>query len=81
MFTGCTVFLYDGSPGYPDCKILWSMAEKEGLTHFGTSLKFLEYCHGKVAPGREFDLSRLEILISTGAPLLPEDFDWIYPPP
>jgi acetoacetyl-CoA synthetase len=78
LFTGCSVLLYDGSPSYPDLMALWRIAEQEGVTHFGTSAKFLASCRGKIEPGRELGLDRLRILLSTGSPLLPEDFDWVY---
>ncbi len=78
LFTGCTVTVYDGSPSYPDLGRLWQLAEDERLTHFGTSAKFIASCRGKISPRAVAKLDRLETLLSTGSPLLPEDFDWLY---
>lgn len=78
LFTGCTVTLYDGSPTYPDLHVLWQMIEREGITHFGTSPKFLGACRDKIVPKTAHDLKCLTSVLSTGSPLLPEDFDWVY---
>ncbi|MEZ4316540.1 MAG: acetoacetate--CoA ligase [Myxococcota bacterium] len=79
LFTGCNVVLYDGSPGHPDLSVLWRMAEAEGVTHFGTSPKFLGICKSKgLEPGRDHDLSRLRVVLSTGSPLSAELFHWTY---
>ncbi|MCB9678888.1 MAG: acetoacetate--CoA ligase [Alphaproteobacteria bacterium] len=79
LFTGCNVVLYDGSPGHPDLDVLWRMAEDVGVTHFGTSPKFLGICKTKeLHPGRDHDLSRLKAVLSTGSPLSAELFHWVY---
>src|SRR5699024_2671626 len=53
--------------------------EETGMTHFGTSAKFLGSCRNAgLRPGERFDLKRLRTIFSTGSPLLPEDFDWVY---
>lgn len=78
LFVGATVTLFDGSPTHPGLDRLWRLVQEEKLTHLGTSPKFLGACRGALHPGRDFDLSSLEVLLSTGAPLLPEDFDWVY---
>ncbi|ROO25105.1 acetoacetate--CoA ligase [Salinisphaera orenii] len=79
LLTGATLVLYDGNPGHPDLDVLWALAEREGITHFGTSAKFLAGCrNADLAPGRDHDLSALRVLLSTGSPLLPPDFDWVY---
>jgi acetoacetyl-CoA synthetase len=49
-----------------------------GVTHFGTSPKYLGTCRGVVRPGADLELAHLRVVLSTGAPLLPEDFDWVY---
>jgi len=79
LLTGCTVVLYDGSPGHPDLHALWSMAEQYGVTHFGTSPKFLGTCRSAgIRPGTDHDLGKLEVLLSTGSPLSAELFEWAY---
>jgi acetoacetyl-CoA synthetase len=75
LFCGSTVTLYDGLPG---TNSLWQAVADHGVTHLGTSPKYLRACRGRVRPGEQLDLSRLRVLLSTGAPLLPEDFDWLY---
>lgn len=79
LFVGSTVLLYDGSPAWPDVGVLFRLAEEEGITHFGTSPKFL----GTVqkagwAPGQRHDLSRVRVVLSTGSPLSAELFEWVY---
>ncbi|MBA1148841.1 acetoacetate--CoA ligase [Ectothiorhodospiraceae bacterium WFHF3C12] len=79
LVTGAELVLFDGSPGYPSLDVLWELAETEGITHFGTSAKFLGGCRNKgLKPGTDHDLSALRVIFSTGSPLLPEDFDWVY---
>jgi acetoacetyl-CoA synthetase len=79
LLLGIPVLLYDGSPGYPDMNVLWKFAEQSGMTFFGTSAGFILACmKAGVTPGKTFDLSRLRGLGSTGSPLPPEGFLWIY---
>lgn len=79
LLTGATIVLYDGSPGYPDLSALWAFAEESKIHHFGTSAPFLIACEkAGLEPGRGFDLSHLRTLSSTGSPLPPESFDWVY---
>ena len=79
LLLGATIVLYDGSPGYPDLGILWKMAGDGKIEHFGTSAPYLVACMKKsVEPAQEADLSGLRSVSSTGAPLPPEAFDWIY---
>jgi acetoacetyl-CoA synthetase len=78
LFTGCAVVLYDGSPSYPDLMALWRLADTERMTHFGTSAKFLASCRDRIDPRSELRLDALRVVLSTGSPLLPEDFDWVY---
>jgi acetoacetyl-CoA synthetase len=76
---GCTVVLYDGSPFAPDRDVLWRMAERERITVFGTSPKYLAALQKEAgAPGRDFDLSALRTVLATGSPLAPEQFDFVY---
>jgi acetoacetyl-CoA synthetase len=77
LFTGCTVTLFDGSPTHPAATRMWELVATEGITHFGTSAKFLAGCRDKMRP-RELGLDHLRVIMSTGSPLLPEDFDWVY---
>ena len=74
-----TIVLYDGSPTHPDAGHLWRLAAELGVTHFGTSPKFLSACEKLgLVPAEEADLSGLQAVLSTGAPLNPEQFDWVY---
>jgi acetoacetyl-CoA synthetase len=79
LATGCTVVLYEGSPFAPDRDVLWRMAERERITAFGTSPKYLSALQKDGgAPGRHFDLGALRTILSTGSPLAPEQFDFVY---
>jgi len=79
LASGATVVLYDGSPGHPDLGTLWRMAERTGITHFGTSPKFLAACSkSELVPENVADLSNFRSLLSTGSPLVSEQFDWVY---
>ena len=79
LATGCTVVLYEGSPFTPDRDVLWRMAERERITAFGTSPKYLSALQKDGgAPGRNFDLGALRTVLSTGSPLAPEQFDFVY---
>jgi acetoacetyl-CoA synthetase len=79
LLSGATILLYDGNPGYPDMNALWKFAERTGMTHFGTSASYLTGCmNAEIEPGREFDLGRLKGIGSTGSPLPPEGFSWVY---
>jgi acetoacetyl-CoA synthetase len=79
LLAGATALLYDGSPGHPDMNVLWKFAEETGMTHFGTSASYLMGCaKAEIEPGRDFDLSALKGVGSTGSPLPPEGFGWVY---
>lgn len=79
LLVGATIVLYDGSPGYPNLNVLWEFAEQAGIHHFGTSAPYLVACmKQELHPGRDFGLSRLRSIGSTGAPLPPEVFDYVY---
>ncbi len=79
FLVGATVVLYEGSPAYPDINKLWAFAEKAEINHFGTSAPFIVACmKSGINPGKDFNLSMLRSISSTGAPLPPEGFDWIY---
>jgi acetoacetyl-CoA synthetase len=79
LLTRAAIVLYDGSPGHPDMGVLWDLAERAGVTMFGTSASYVAACmKDGVEPGAGRDLSRLKAIGSTGSPLAPEGFDWIY---
>ncbi len=79
LLLGITVLLYDGSPAYPTMNTLWEFAEQTGMTIFGTSAGFIIACmKAEVEPGKTYNLSKLRALGSTGSPLPPEGFQWVY---
>jgi acetoacetyl-CoA synthetase len=79
LLTRAAIVLYDGNPGHPDMGVLWDLAERAGITMFGTSASYISACmKAGVEPGTGRDLSRLGAVGSTGSPLSPEGFDWIY---
>ena len=76
---GATLVLYDGSPFHPDPGALWKLAEEERVTIFGTSARYLAGLEKfGVKPGKEYDLSPLKAVLSTGSPLSVESFEFIY---
>lgn len=79
LLTGSAIILYDGSPVYPNNEFLWQFAEDTQMTVFGTSAGYLTACmKDGLVPGETFDLSHLKAIGSTGSPLAPNGFDWIY---
>jgi acetoacetyl-CoA synthetase len=79
LLLGSTVVLYDGSPGHPDMGAVWRFAERSRMTYLGTSAAFvLASMKAGVEPAREADLSALHSIGSTGSPLPPEGFAWLY---
>jgi acetoacetyl-CoA synthetase len=76
---GASIVLYDGSPTHPSFNKLWKFTDQVGIHHFGTSAPYLVACMKKgLNPKSEFDLSTLKSISSTGAPLPPEAFDYVY---
>ena len=76
---GAAVYLYDGSPSHPNLHSLWSAIESEKLTVLGTSPKFLSTCQNAgIEPRTQHDLSTLRAILSTGAPLSADNFNWVY---
>ncbi len=74
-----SVMLYDGSPFAKNARILFDYAEKERITHFGTSAKFIDALSKRGLQVRDtHDLSSLRMIISTGSPLAPEGYDYVY---
>jgi len=79
LAVGATLVLYDGNPFHPAPDALWRMAEEEKITVFGTSAGYIAALkNAGVQPGKQFDLSPLQALLSTGSPLSKEDFHFIY---
>jgi acetoacetyl-CoA synthetase len=74
-----TLLLYDGSPFYPDGNIIFDYAEAEKMTHLGTSAKYIDALKkANLEPVRSHDLTQLKAMMSTGSPLVPESFDYVY---
>ncbi|NMG43729.1 acetoacetate--CoA ligase [Aromatoleum toluvorans] len=79
LAAGATLMLYDGNPFVDDGKVLWDYAEQERITHFGTSAKYIETLgKSELRPARSYDLSALRAVLSTGSPLAPQGFDFVY---
>ncbi len=79
LLLGATVVLYDGSPSHPGASRLWELVSELGVTHFGTSAGHIAAgMKAGLQPGEALDLSTLRLLGSTGSPLSPEAFDWVY---
>ncbi len=79
LLVGATVLLYDGSPAHPDMGVLWRFAEESRMTFFGTSAGYITaLMKSDVEPGQQYDLSALVGMGSTGSPLPPEGFEWVY---
>jgi acetoacetyl-CoA synthetase len=79
LLTGTTIVLYDGSPGHPDTGAQWRIAERTGATLFGTSAAYVMACRkAGVHPSRDFDLSRVQCVATTGSPLPPDGFRWLH---
>jgi acetoacetyl-CoA synthetase len=77
--SGATLLLYDGSPSLGKGKILFDMADEEAMTHFGTSAKFIDsLAKMAVRPRHTHRLESLRAVLSTGSPLAPEGFDYVY---
>lgn len=79
LLVGGTIVLYDGSPSYPDLGVLWKLIEEADIRHFGTSAPFILACMKEgIRPSLIAGLDRLRSIGSTGSPLPPEGFRWIY---
>jgi acetoacetyl-CoA synthetase len=79
LASGATIVLFDGSPFFADGRVLWQMAEEEKLTVFGSGAKYISSLEkAGVRPADEFDLGSLKTVLTTGSPLAPESFDYIY---
>ncbi len=79
LLVGCTILLFDGSPGWPDMGALWRFASATQMTFFGTSAAYIAACmKAGVEPCEVADLSGLKGMGSTGSPLSIEGFQWVY---
>jgi len=79
LASGATLVLYDGNPFHPGPETLWQMAEEEGITVFGTSAKYLAAVEkAGYVPRDHFGLAPLRAVLSTGSPLMPASFDFVY---
>ncbi|HEX8165561.1 MAG TPA: acetoacetate--CoA ligase [Beijerinckiaceae bacterium] len=74
-----TLLLFDGSPFHPKATVLFDYAEAEGMTLFGTSAKYIDACQKEgLRPRDTHDLSSVRLMTSTGSPLAPSSFDYVY---
>ncbi|MDP2794014.1 MAG: acetoacetate--CoA ligase [Sulfurisoma sp.] len=79
LASGATLLLYDGSPFLNTGNILFDYADAEGMTHFGTSAKFIDaLAKALVRPRKTHRLDKLRVMFSTGSPLAPEGFDYVH---
>ncbi len=79
LLAGAAIVAYDGSATHPGTDALWRMAADAGVTYFGTGAPYLMACaKAGLSPGRELDLAALRGIGSTGSPLPPEGFRWVY---
>jgi acetoacetyl-CoA synthetase len=79
LASGATLLLYDGSPFAGGGTVLFDYAQAEGMTHFGTSAKFIDAAAKQgLKPGTTHKLNALRVMFSTGSPLSPEGFDYVY---
>jgi acetoacetyl-CoA synthetase len=79
LATGASLVLFDGSPFYPNGNRLFDLVDKHGITHFGTSAKWISAVEkAGVKPAESHDMSSVETIFSTGSPLMPESFDYVY---
>jgi acetoacetyl-CoA synthetase len=80
LLTEASIVLFDGNPGHPSLERLWDLAEEAEITTFGTSAAFIASCmKAEIEPtGSGRSLARLEAVGSTGSPLSPEGFQWVY---
>ncbi|MEA2313443.1 MAG: acetoacetyl-CoA synthetase [Solirubrobacteraceae bacterium] len=79
LHSDAAIVLYDGSPAQPDLGALWSLAERTRMTCMGASAGWIASCEkAGIEPARDYDLSALRAIGSTGSPLAPESFRWVY---
>ena len=79
LASGATLLLYDGAPFYPNGNALFDYADEAGITHFGTSAKFIDALKKSgLKPASSHSLDSVRTILSTGSPLVPESFDFVY---
>ncbi len=79
LATEATLVLYDGSPFYPDGNVVFDYADSVGMHYLGTSAKFIDACNkAGIVPAKTHKLAELKSVLSTGSPLVPESFDYVY---
>ena len=79
LASGATLLLYDGAPFHPDGNVLFDFADAAGMTHFGTSAKYIDaLAKADIAPMETHQLADLRTMLSTGSPLAPQGFDYVY---
>jgi len=79
LASGAAVVLYDGSPFHPGPEAMWRLAREESLTVFGTSAKYLAAVEkAGYRPADDLELPSLRAILSTGSPLMPASFDFVY---
>ena len=79
LAVGSTIVLYEGSPFYPNSSSLWKLAEDLNITVFGISAKFISACQeAEVSPIKNHNLNKMRAILSTGSPLVEENYDYIY---
>lgn len=79
LAVGSSLVLYDGSPSYPGPDALWRLAERHGITCMGLGAPYIQACaKAGLRPRDDYDLSAIRTVGSTGSPLSPEGFGWVY---
>ena len=79
LAAGATLVTYDGNPGYPSITRMADLIDAERITVFGTSAKYIDSCHkAGLVPRQTHSMANLKAILSTGSPLLPQSFDYIY---
>jgi len=79
LAVGATLVLYDGSPSHPDGNALWNLADEVGISVFGTSAKWISAIEkAGIKPRETHKLLQLKTILSTGSPLPPESYDYVY---
>jgi len=78
LFAGAAIVCFDGFAAYPKLSSPWDVVERERVTHMGTSPRYFQACRARVRPMEANDLSALRVILSTGSPLAPEDFEYVY---
>ncbi len=79
LLSDAAIVLYDGSPAHPDLGVLWELSQRARITCMGVSAGFLSSAQkAGIEPGRDYDLHALRAIGSTGSPLAPESFRWVY---